>query len=135
MAEDKNSEEKYIQLQLLQQQVEQITEYLQKLQVQQQELDRSIEALAGLQKTKVNTEILAPIANGIFLKAELKDNQKLLVNVGAEVTTEKTIPEVITLLEEQKEKIIANIAEVETVLHQLHAHGQKLFQESDEAAE
>jgi len=133
MAEDKKVEDKYMELQLLQQQAEQIAEYLEKLQLQQTELDTSIEALTELQKTKVNTEILAPVANGIFLKAELKDNQKLVVNVGSEVTVEKSIPEVITLLEEQKEKIIKNIAEAENISLQLQEQGRKIYLEVGEA--
>ena len=135
MADETISEEKYRQLQQLQQQVEQITEYVERMQGQQKELDASIEALSELQKTNINTEILAPIANGIFLKAELKDNQKLVVNVGAEVTVEKNIPEVLRLLTEQKEKIAENISEAETVLQELYEQGKRLYQQSGEAAE
>src|SRR3989338_1918032 len=135
MADEKNNEEKYMQLQMLQQQAEQITDYVEKLQMQQKELETSIEALTELQKTKVNTEILAPIANGVFLKAELKDNQNLVVNVGAEVTVEKTIAEVLRLLEEQKGKITENLAEAESVLRELQEHGHRLYQETSEAAE
>jgi len=134
MAEEKNGD-KYIPLQLLQQQLGQLTEYLEKLQLQQQELVTSLEALTELQKTKINTEILAPVANGIFLKAELKDNQKLVVNVGAEVIVEKTISEVITLLEEQREKISENIAEAEGMLQQLQEHGRRMSLESEEILE
>ena len=135
MADETKTEDKYMQLQLLQQQVEQITEYVEQLRVQDRELDISLEALTELQKTTVNTEILAPIANGIFFKAELKDNQKLTINVGSEVAVEKTIPEVIRLLEEQKEKITEHIAEAETVLQQLHEQGRRLYPESGEAVE
>jgi len=135
MADETISEEKYRQLQQLQQQVEQITEYVERMQGQQKELDASIEALSELQKTNINTEILAPIANGIFLKAELKDNQRLVVNVGAEVTVEKNIPEVLRLLAEQKEKIAENISEAENVLQELYEQGKRLYQESGEAAE
>ncbi|MDO8510713.1 MAG: prefoldin subunit alpha [Nanoarchaeota archaeon] len=135
MADETIFEEKYRQLQQLQQQVEQITEYVERMQGQQKELDASIEALSELQKTNINTEILAPIANGIFLKAELKDNQKLVVNVGAEVTVEKNIPEVLRLLTEQKEKIAENISEAETFLQELYEQGKKLYQQSGEAAE
>jgi len=135
MADEKKVEEKYVQLQMLQQQVEQITEYLERLQTQQKELDNSIEALAELQKTRINTEILAPLANGIFLKAELKDNQNLVVNVGAEVTVEKTIPEVISLLQEQKEKISENIKEAESVFQQLQEQGRRMYQDLGEVTE
>ena len=89
MAEDQKTEDRYRQLQMIQQQAEQIAEYVQKLQMQLQEIDNSLEALQELKNTAINTEILAPVANGIFLKASLQDNQKLVVNVGAEVTVEK----------------------------------------------
>lgn len=135
MADEKKMEEKYMQLQLLQQQAEQITEYVEKLQLQHKELDTSIEALTELQKTKVDTEILAPVANGIFLKAELKDNQKLIVNIGADATVEKSIPEVLKLLEEQKGKIMENITEAEGVLQELHEHGRRMYQETSGEAE
>lgn len=134
MAEDENVEGKYMQLQLLQQ-LQQLTEYVEKLQIQQTELDTSIEALTELQKTKVNSGILAPIANGIFIKAELKDNTRLVVNVGSGVTVEKSIPEVITLLEEQKQKITENISEAEAVVQQLQEISRKNLQDSEEANE
>ena len=82
MAEEKNGD-KYIPLQLLQQQLGQLTEYLEKLQLQQQELVTSLEALTELQKTKINTEILAPVANGIFLKAELKNHPTPTLTIPA----------------------------------------------------
>ncbi len=135
MADEKNIEEKYMQLQLLQQQVEQITDYVEKLQVHQKELEASIEALTELQKVKVNTEILAPIANGIFMKAELKDNQTLVVNIGADVTAEKSVSDVLKLLREQSEKIKESIMETEGVLKELHEHGRKFYQEINEVTE
>ena len=133
MAEDQKTEDRYRQLQMIQQQAEQIAEYVQKLQLQLQEIENSLEALQELKDTALNTEILAPVANGIFLKASLQDNQKLVVNVGAEVTVEKTIPEVINLLQEQKEKITQNISEAEGVLQELQEHVRRVYQETGEA--
>ncbi|HLD39683.1 MAG TPA: prefoldin subunit alpha [Candidatus Nanoarchaeia archaeon] len=133
MAEDQKTEDRYRQLQMIQQQAEQIAEYVQKLQMQLQEIDNSLEALQELKNTAINTEILAPVANGIFLKASLQDNQKLVVNVGAEVTVEKTIPEVINLLQEQKEKITQNVSEAEGVLQELQEHVRRVYQEMGEA--
>ena len=69
------------------------------------------------------------------MKAELKDNQKLIVNIGADVTVEKTIPEVLRLLKEQKEKITENLIEAESVLKELHEHGRRMYLETSEEAE
>ena len=127
MADEKNIQEKYMQFQQVQEHLEQIIKHLEMLRQQQREIGLSIEALKELQDAKPNTEILAPIANGIFFKAELKDHKKLLVNVGADVAVEKTIPEVIGLLEEQKEKIIGNITGAESVLQELQEQGMKIY--------
>lgn len=129
MADEKNIQEKYMQFQQLQQHLEQITKHLEMLHQQQQEIEVSIEALKELQDAKLNTEILAPVANGIFFKAELKGRQQLLVNVGADVAVEKAIPEVIELLEEQKEKIAENITGAESAFQELQAQGLKIYQE------
>ena len=129
MADENNVEDRYMQFQQLQQQLVQIAEFVERLRQQQLEIETSIEALKELKETKINSEILAPIANGIFLKAELKDHAHLIVNIGAEVTAEKTIPEVMVLLEEQKERIAGNISEAESVLEQLYAQGVKISQE------
>ena len=129
MADEKNIQEKYRQFQLVQEHLEQITKHLEMLHQQQREIGVSIEALKELQDAKLNTEILAPVANGIFFKSELKDHKKLLVNVGAEVAVEKTIPEVIGLLEEQKEKIIGNITGAESILRELQEQEMRIYRE------
>ncbi len=129
MADEKDIQDKYRQFQQVQEHLEQITQHLDMLHQQQLEIDVSIEALKELQDAKPNTEILAPIANGIFFKAELKDHKKLLVNVGADVAVEKTIPEVIELLEEQKEKVTGNITEAESVLRELQGQGMNIYQQ------
>ena len=134
MADEKNIEDRYMQFQQLQQQLVQIAEFVERLRQQQQEIETSLEALKELKETRINTEILAPIANGIFVKAELKDNAGLIVNIGADVAAEKTIPEVVVLLEEQKEKIAGNISEAESVLEQLYAQGVKISQEVESGA-
>ena len=109
-------QQKYLQFQTLQQQIEQISEHVEMLNQQNMEIDVSIMAIKEVGKTEIGKEILAPIANGIFLKSELKDNQRLVVNVGSEVTVEKTIQETAELLERQKEKTSSKIIEANEVL-------------------
>ncbi|MBU0470075.1 MAG: prefoldin subunit alpha [Nanoarchaeota archaeon] len=132
MTEDKKIQEKYLQFQMLQQQIEQISQHLEILQQQNEDLDRAVEAVTELGKTKTGKEILAPLANGIFLKTELKDNERLIVNVGADVTVEKTIPEVTKLLEEQKTAMLAKSVEAETVLEQLQHQMMEIYKEVQE---
>lgn len=134
MTDEIKAEDRYMQFQQLQQQLEQIAEFVERLRQQQLEIQTSIAALKELKETEIDTEILAPIANGIFLKAELKENARLIVNIGAEVAAEKTVPEVVRLLEEQKDRITENISEAESVLEQLYSQSMKIGQEIESGA-
>ena len=122
-------QQKYMEFRTIQQQIEQISQHLELLQQQSLELDISKNALEELSKTAVHTEVLAPIAEGIFFKVKLQDNQKLVVNVGSNVTVERTIPETAALLETQKQEITARIMEAESILQELHTQAMKLYEE------
>ncbi len=132
MTKEEAIQQKYMEFQYFQQQIEQVNHHLEMLAEQNAEIDLSISAVQELEKTKVDNEVLAPIANGIFLKAGLKDNQKLIVNVGSNTTVEKTIPETVKLLEKQKEEINKNIFEADNFLQQISAQAMKIFQQVEE---
>jgi prefoldin alpha subunit len=122
-------QKKILQFQLLQQQLQQISEQMEVLNQQHTELEASIEALQELEKTKPGQEFLAPLANGIFVKGELNDTSTLLVNVGAEVAVEKDIPQVTALLERQKQEISERLVEADAVLQELARHATKIYKE------
>ncbi len=130
---EENWKEKLMEFQMLQQQAEQIAEHIQMLQQKQAELDISINAVKELGSTEAGTEVLAPIANGIFFKADLKDNQKLIVNVGSDTTVEKTVDEVVGLLEKQQEKMKEKVAEAEQVMEQVHGKLTAIYEIVKEA--
>ncbi len=129
MADEEQMKQKYMQLQLMQQQMEEVNKHLTMLAEQNAELEVSLEALQELEHTKVNNEFLAPIANGIFVKGELKDTQKLVVNVGSNVTVEKNVSEVVELLREQQIGLTANLQNAEAVMQQLNNQAMMLYQE------
>ncbi|MBU1111784.1 MAG: prefoldin subunit alpha [archaeon] len=114
-----NKQAQYLLLQQMQEQVEALSKQLEEINEQLMELEISKGALEEVQKTKQGTEILAQIANGIFVKTELKDNTKLIVNVGANTTVEKSVPEVIKILEDHEQTMAQNAQEIETLLQQI----------------
>ncbi|MEK6969747.1 MAG: prefoldin subunit alpha [Nanoarchaeota archaeon] len=122
-------QEKYAEFQALQQQLEQFTQHLELLQQHLKEVSLSIQAVEDLEKTKPGSEILAPLANGIFIKAELKDNHKFIVNVGADVTVEKTGAEVIKLLQEQQNDLADKQAEAEQTILPLQNRILQIYEE------
>lgn len=135
MADEEKMQQKYMQFQMLQQQMEQINGHLEQLNQKNAELEISINAVKELGKTKVNNEFLAPIADGVFLKGELKDNQKLIVNVGSDVTVEKNVTEVAELLEKQKESLTENMAHADLLMKEMSSQAMKLYQEIEKDVE
>ena len=134
MKNEQDWQQKYQLFQQLQEKIEQISPHVGLLNQQNIDIDISKEALQDIEKTKIGNEILAPVANGIFVKSTLQDNQKLIVNVGAGVNVEKTIPEVIELLSKQKIEITKKIVEAEVILQDLQQQAMKIYQEVEAAA-
>ena len=122
-------QEKFMMFQMLHKQIEQIQQHIEMMNQQKVELEISKNALETLGDTDVGTDVLAPVANGIFMKATLSDNQKLVVNVGSNVTTEKTVQEVIGLLGEQDQKVTDKIAEASQLLEQMQEQAMDVFKQ------
>ena len=123
MVNEEEIQQKYMQFQALQQQLEQISQHLELLNQQNAELDISINAVKELSDTKVNNELLAPIADGIFFKG-----------VGSDTTVEKTIPEVVKLLEDQKKDISKRMIETDSMMQDLSQQAMQLYQEVEVSA-
>lgn len=101
MDEDKEKKikEKYTELQMIDQQIRQMQKRLQELENQVLEIMYVQQSLDDLKNVKVGKEILVPVSNGIFAKATLKENNELLVNVGASTVVKKDIASVKKMLE------------------------------------
>ena len=134
MTKEEKIKEKYMLFQNIQQQLEQLTQHMQILTQQNEELNISINAMDEISQTQPNNEILAPIANGIFLKTKLQDNKKFVVNVGSNITVERTVEEVKALLEQQQMDITAQMAQVDTIMEQLSAQAMQIYQEVQKEA-
>jgi prefoldin alpha subunit len=62
----------------------------------------------------------APIANGIFIKASLKDAKTLKVNVGKGIMLDRTIPETLELIDKQEKEINTTREQVLQKLEELY---------------
>ena len=96
---------KYVQLQMIDQQVRQLQQYLQTFDQQLVEIRGVITSLQDLSTLKKGDSILAPLANGIFVKAKLEDNQEVRMNVGNNTVVTKSIADSVKMLEEQDSEI------------------------------
>ncbi len=111
---DKQAE--LMEMQQMQQQIEALSNQVEELKQHLVEIEISKSALQEIQNTKTDTEILAPVANGIFVKAKLLNNEKVVINVGMNTTVEKPIADAIKLLEDQEVRISQSVEEMENVL-------------------
>jgi prefoldin alpha subunit len=103
--DEKEMQSKYLEFQMLDQQIKQIQKHLQTLEGQIDEIMAIKDALDDVQDVKEGTEILVPVSNGIFVKAIVKDTKRLQVNVGFNVNVEKSVEETQQLMNEQLKEI------------------------------
>jgi prefoldin alpha subunit len=96
-----NVNEKYLELQILNQQIRQLQQQIVNLENQAMELEVLEDNLEEIKKVKEGTEILVSLGAGIFAKAQLKDNKKLIVNVGTNTMVKKDVDDAKKLVSDQ----------------------------------
>lgn len=97
---------KEIQKQIIQHQLNEMHEQLQRIEQQVAEVSSLKEGIEDFSKLKKGDEMLVPLANGIFVRAQLLDVDSLKINVGAGVLVEKTCAQALDLIEEQYKAIL-----------------------------
>jgi len=78
-----------------------LQQQLQAVQNQLVEVQTILLALDDIAKTEVGKEMFVPLSSGIFVKAEIKDNKMLKVNVGSNTVVEKSVQDTKALLDRQ----------------------------------
>jgi prefoldin alpha subunit len=108
-----------VELQMLQQQLDLMQKYSEELDEKTAEFKKTKTSLEELSKVKNGSELLVPMAQGIFAQVKLLDLQNLVVNVGANTLVSKTIPQIVELIEKQ-------IVEVASIKEKIDANTEKL---------
>ena len=126
MSPENKEQEKYMEFQLLQQQLEQMQRYNEELEGKLAEFNKTKESLNEMNGITGETELFVPLAQGIFTKAKVNGMKELLVNVGANIAVTQSIPNVVDLIERQmkeiaeiKEKLDENAMKITQRLNQL----------------
>jgi prefoldin alpha subunit len=102
---EKEMQERHMQAHMLEQQLRQLQKYLENFEEQISNIRALIDAIKEFSELKKGEPVLAPLTNGVFIKAKLEDSSELLINVGNGVVVAKTIPEAIKLLEGQESEV------------------------------
>ena len=103
--QQKEMQQKYTQLQMMQQQIKQIQQQVQQFEQQIGDLGTLSQSLDDFKELKPGSDTLIPISSGIFAKATLKDNDGLLVNVGADTVVKKSVSDTKELVEKQTAEV------------------------------
>ena len=102
---DQEAQRSYMELQMIDQQLKAIHRQKQEIDSNIVTIRNIISSLDELKEVKKGSDILAPIANGIFVKAKIEDPDDLLVNIGSEVISARSIEEAKDLLKKQTEEL------------------------------
>ncbi len=124
--------ERYMEFKLLQEHIEKLTEHVNLLLQQQVQIEDTKESLLEISRTAIGSEILVPIADGVFLKAALKDNNLLLVNVGSGAVVPRSTTEVSLMILAQQQRVSENITEAKALLEQFESEAMGIYKEVEE---
>lgn len=124
---------KYSELQNIEKHIKDMNNELTRFENKTVEIQNIKGALEDIKKTKIGTEVLFPLADGLFLKGKLENNNEILVNVGAGTVVEKNIEETKELIhnqekeiEEYKTKLIKNITLADEKAYEIEQEIMKL---------
>ncbi len=117
------------QLQAIDQQMRQLQENLMHLDRQRADMVLVQQTLDDIQQTKLGSEVLMPVSSGIFVKAELKNNTELVVNVGSNTLVERTVDETKRIVTDQMGEIKKLVEELEKQLQSLAEEGLRIEKE------
>jgi len=121
---EKNVEQEEM-LKNLANQIGQIQEYIKQLDNSLQDLSQLSQSLEDFGRLKKGERIFAPIANGIFVEADLVSSEKLLVNVGRGIVVKKSINETKELMKKQEDDINSAKKEAEEKIEEIYSLVQK----------
>ena len=130
--DEKEIQKKYMEYQVIGERIKQLQEQMQTAEQQLIEIMATLQSLDEFSTLKENDEILVPVNNGIFVKANLKKENKLLVNVGSSVVVDKSIDDTKKLIEKQKDEMEGIRGKIALNLNKLIENAQSLEKELNE---
>ena len=127
-------QQKYIELQFLNQQIKKVQEQFMFFQQQLAELINLETSLLDMKNIKEDSELFSSLGSGIFVNSKLVDPKNVLVNVGASVLVTKTVEEAIKLIKTQIENVNKSQETIKEELTKAATFSGQLTQELNELA-
>ena len=134
--EQKEVEEKYMILQLIAGQLQEMQKQLESLEAKSGEIVGLKNSLSRLSGTKINSKSYSSLGLGTFVESEIKNTGNVLVNVGAGVLVKKTTTEADELasmqlaqMDDVAQRLTQNIAAMTARAQELESEIQGLLKE------
>ena len=128
-------QKKYVELQLLNEQIKKIHEQFIFLQQQLNELSNLELTVTDMKEVKKDSEIFSPLGSGIFVNSKLTNTATVLVNIGAGILVEKNLQEAVNLINFQAKNVHESIESIKTELTKAVNYSQNLESEINEMAQ
>src|SRR3989338_6814386 len=96
----KEVQEKYVEFQMLQAQMQAVHKQMEALAEQAHEMDIVESAIDEFSRSKKGNDMFVTLTPGLFVKAKLEENESVVLNVGGGAMVQKSIP--------QAKEIVAN---------------------------
>lgn len=124
----KEFKQKYMELQILQHQMQQVQQQSRALEAQAGEMDVVLEALDEFSKSKADSAAFVTLTPGLLVKAKIVETDKVLLNVGGGAVVEKSIPDA-------KNVIAGQVSELRTLQEELTDQLKKFSEKAKKVQE
>jgi len=125
MASDKVSELIY-KLRLYESQAKVISDQLNLIELKINELTNAREFIENLKNMEEGHEVLLPIGGGIYIKARLADNSKVMMDLGANVIVLDSVDKIRGMVEEDIKKLNDSKNNLENQLNKIIEESRKI---------
>ena len=126
---NKEVQQKYVEFQMLQQQMQAVHKQMDALAEQAQEMDIVQSALDEFSKSKKGNDMFVTLTPGIFVKAKLEESENVVLNVGGGTMVQKSIPQAHEIVSNQGVELRKLEEEMAGQLKKLEEHVLKLQDE------
>lgn len=129
---EKETQEKYVEFQILSNQLKQLQQQFLNLDSHVLELTSLLNSINKISEIKEEQDSLIPLGSGIYLEGKIKAPKDAIITVGANIAVKKSIEDTRKLVERQLEEMKNLVAETEHQMEYLNEHLFNLKKEIEE---
>lgn len=116
MEENEELQKKYLQYQILKQQITGMLQERASIEEKGAEIRVALETLQNLTASSKGKSLWSPIGAGMFAKASLDDSDGFMISIGANVIVEEPREKAIKLLAEREEEATKLAGEMDAII-------------------